>query len=243
MGVTMKPREKEIVVLLLGDAAPSSSTRRQLGKVEGRRELAAHRHTLQKALDRLAGTEKKTTPKRGGVGSASRPAGSVYYAAMRTPVGPVLAASTDAGLVRVSFRQKESSFVAELEQRLGANAVRSPRKLAPVVAQIKGYFAGRRRTFDVPVDLRRLTPFQRRVLAAARRVPGGRVVSYGEIARRIGKPRASRAVGQALGRNPVPIIIPCHRVISGGGGLGGYTGGLDIKKKLLAIEGLLPPKT
>ena len=168
----------------------------------------------------------------------SRSARSVYYAAMRTPVGRVLAACTEAGLVRVSFRQEESSFVAELERVLQVDVFRSVRKLAPVLTQIERYFAGRCSKFDMPVDLRRLTSFQRRVLGATRRVPKGRVVSYGEIARRIGQPKACRAVGQALGQNPIPIVIPCHRVISSGGRLGGYTGGVDIKRKLLAIEGL-----
>jgi methylated-DNA-[protein]-cysteine S-methyltransferase len=233
----MKSRDNEIIALLLGEAVPPPCTRRWLRTAQGRQELAAYRRTLQ-ALDRLAsGAETR------GAGAAARKRiprrdGPVYYAAMRTPIGRILAAATDSGLVRVSFRQDESSFVAELRRRLTADVVRSRAKLAPVVAQLDRYFSGRCLTFRVPVDLRHVTPFQRRVLMAACRVPTGRVVSYGEIARRIGHPRASRAVGQALGRNPVPIVIPCHRVIAGNGGLGGYTGGLRIKKKLLAIEGL-----
>jgi len=168
----------------------------------------------------------------------SRSKTSVYYASMRTPIGRLLAACTESGLVRVSVRQEEASFVAELERKLGAHAVRSGRELAPVTRQFERYFAGRSSRFDIPVDLRHLTPFQRRVLGATRRIPRGRVVSYGEIARRIGQAKACRAVGQALGQNPIPIAIPCHRVISANGGLGGYTGGLKLKKKLLAIEGL-----
>ena len=96
-----------------------------------------------------------------------------------------------------------------------------------------------RARFDLRLDLSELTPFHRRVLLAAAEVPAGKVVSYGEIARRIGRPAGSRAVGQALGRNPVPIVIPCHRVVAAGGQLGGYTGGLDIKRKLLRLEGAL----
>jgi len=125
----------------------------------------------------------------------------------------------------------------ELRRRLGAEVVRSPARTADIVHQLRAYFAGERRTFDVRVDLSRLTPFHQRVLLAAASVPAGQVVSYGEIARRIGQPRGSRAVGQALGRNPIPIVIPCHRVVASGGKLGGYTGGLAIKKKLLRIEG------
>ena len=233
----MEQREKEIIAFLLGDATPSPRTRRWLTTMEGRREILAYRRTLR-ALDRLAGLKKDLGEKGAGGDSVSRSARSVHYAAMRTPVGRVLAACTEAGLVRVSFRQEESSFVAELERVLQADVLRSVRKLAPVLTQIERYFAGRCSKFDIPVDLRRLTSFQRRVLGATRRVPRGRVVSYGEIARRIGQPKACRAVGQALGQNPIPIVIPCHRVISGGGRLGGYTGGLDIKRKLLAIEGL-----
>lgn len=164
--------------------------------------------------------------------------GSVYYAAMDTPIGRVLVACTKSGLARVSFNQNEVSFVRELVKVLQAEAARSVRELALVTKQLQRYFAGRCQRFDVPVDLQRLTPFQRRVLGATRRIPSGHVVSYGEIARRIGQPKASRAVGQALGRNPIPIVIPCHRVISGDGGLGGYTGGLHIKRRLLAIEGV-----
>ena len=109
-------------------------------------------------------------------------------------------------------------------------------KLAEIVEQLEAYFAGRRRAFDLRIDLSRATPFQRRVLLATRAVPSGTVVSYGEIARRIAQPKASRAVGQALGHNPVPIVIPCHRIVAGSGRLGGYTGGLHIKKKLLGLE-------
>ncbi|MFQ5665717.1 MAG: methylated-DNA--[protein]-cysteine S-methyltransferase [Candidatus Binatia bacterium] len=126
--------------------------------------------------------------------------------------------------------------MAELRQRLQMDVVRSPAKMAAIVQQLTAYFSGHRRTLDLPLDLRRATVFQRRVLLAARQVPAGQVVSYGEIAKRIGQPRASRAVGQALGRNPIPIVIPCHRVVAGDGTLGGYTGGLHIKKKLLGIE-------
>src|SRR5438094_149014 len=159
------------------------------------------------------------------------------YAEIAATLGGVFVAASEAGLARVSFRQSEVSFVAELRQRLGDDVVRSPVRTADVVHQLRAYFAGERRRFDVRLDLRHTTPFQRRVLMAAARVPAGQVVSYGDIARRIGQPRGSRAVGQALGQNPIPIVIPCHRVVAAGERIGGYGGGLGIKRKLLRLEG------
>jgi len=118
--------------------------------------------------------------------------------------------------------------------------------------EIREYLAGRRRPLDhvrgrpewvegrrftVPLDLSGLSPFHRRVLQAARRIPYGRTATYSDLARRVGRPLAARAVGQAMARNPVPLVIPCHRVVASGGGLGGYGGGLDLKRRLLALEG------
>ncbi len=223
----MKEREAELIAMVLGDAAPSPQMRRWLTTSAGRRERAAYDQTV-KILQRVYGA---VTP--------PRPQAVVHYTSIHTPIGRVWVAVTDAGLVRISFRRSAASFVDELRQRLRADVVESATKLAPVVAQLAAYFDGRRRTFDLPVDLRMATPFQRRVLTATRSVPPGEVVSYGEIAKRIAQPKASRAVGQALGHNPVPIVIPCHRIIAGGGRIGGYTGGLAVKKKLLAIEGAL----
>ena len=221
----MITHDDELIALLLGDRRRSAALGRWLGTLEGRRELAAYRRTLE-ALAALYGD------------AAAAPRRTIYYCALPTPIGRVFVAAGEAGLVRLSFRQSEASFVAEL-RRLGADVVRSPARTADIVHQLRAYFAGERRSFDVRLDLRHTTPFQRRVLLAAARVPAGQVVSYGEIARRIGQPQGSRAVGQALGQNPVPIVIPCHRVIAAGGRIGGYTGGLGIKRKLLRLEGAL----
>ncbi len=221
----MITHDDELIALLLGDRRRSRALGRWLGTLEGRRELAAYRRTLE-ALEALYGD------------AAAAPRRTIYYCALPTPIGRVFVAAGEAGLVRLSFRQSEASFVAEL-RRLGADVVRSPARTADIVHQLRAYFAGERRRFDVRLDLRHTTPFQRRVLLAAARVPAGQVVSYGEIARRIGQPQGSRAVGQALGQNPVPIVIPCHRVIAAGGRIGGYTGGLGIKRKLLRLEGAL----
>ena len=219
----MITHDDELIALLLGDRRRSAALGRWLGTLEGRRELAAYRRTLE-ALEALYGD------------AAAAPRRTIYYCALPTPIGRVFVAAGEAGLVRLSFRQSEASFVAEL-RRLGADVVRSPARTADIVHQLRAYFAGERRSFDVRLDLRHTTPFQRRVLLAAARVPAGQVVSYGEIARRIGQPRGSRAVGQALGQNPIPIVIPCHRVVAAGERIGGYGGGLGIKRKLLRLEG------
>lgn len=129
----------------------------------------------------------------------------------------------------------ERSFRARLKHR-AAEIVRDDRALSDVLSEIDAYFSGKLRVFSAPIDLRGVTPFTRRVLVAARFVPFGAVTSYGELARRIGVPKGARAVGAALGRNPIPIIVPCHRVLQSGGRLGGYTGGLHIKRKLLEVE-------
>ena len=220
----MPGHDDELIAVMLGDRRASPALRRWLATTEGRRELGVYRQTLR-ALERL-------------YGPSPRPV--IHYCVIATPIGRVLVAATEAGLVRVSFRQREAAFAAGLRRRLSADVVRSPARTARIVHQLRAYFAGERRAFDLEIDLRGLTPFQRSVLRAAAEVPAGQVVSYGEIARRIGRPGGSRAVGQALGRNPVPIVIPCHRVIAAGGRLGGYGGGLAIKRKLLRIEGALP---
>jgi O-6-methylguanine DNA methyltransferase len=110
--------------------------------------------------------------------------------------------------------------------------------LAKEARELESYFAGRSKRFRISIDLRWATPFQRKVLNAASGVPFGEVASYGDIARRIGNPKARRAVGGALGKNPVAIVIPCHRVVAADGSIGGYTGGLDIKRELMRIEGI-----
>ena len=221
----MLKRDEELIAIALGDAQPSQRMKRRLSTDEGRRELESYRRALR-MLNTLYADVSLVKPKR-----------VVYFTSMRTPVGRVLVAATEAGLVRVSFDRSEAAFAADLRRQLRMDAVKSAEKMAGIVSQLEAYFAGKRRAFDVPVDLSRVAPFQRAVLMAARAVPAGQVVSYGEIARRIGRPSASRAVGQALGHNPLPIVIPCHRVVTSAGGLGGYIGGLSIKRRLLALEG------
>lgn len=164
----------------------------------------------------------------------------VYYDRVaRTPLGDLLVAISDQGVVAVDFPGSQAEFLQRLRARTGAAALRSARHVAEAARQLRGYLEGERSAFDLAVDLRFLTDFQRQVLLAAAQVPRGQVATYGEIARQIGHPRAARAVGQALGHNPVPIIIPCHRILATDGSLGGYSGrgGLRTKARLLALEG------
>jgi methylated-DNA-[protein]-cysteine S-methyltransferase len=157
-----------------------------------------------------------------------------------SPVGPLLAAVDPEGrLVYLGFGNHE--FRDRVLVRLAEPLGRDPALLEPLRHQLDEYFAGRRRTFDLSLDLRG-TPFQRRVWAELQRIPWGRTISYGELARRLGNPNLTRAVGTANGANPVSIVVPCHRVIGADGSLTGYGGGLDIKAKLLALEGAWSPR-
>ena len=157
---------------------------------------------------------------------------------IESPFGPIFLARTTQGICRVSFLSRnEADFLRDLEAHDLLPSF-DPEKLGREAGELEDYFSGRRTTFQLPIDLRFVTPFQERVLRATARIPFGSVSSYGEIARQIGKPEARRAVGGALGHNPIPIIIPCHRVIAADGSIGGYTGGLEIKRELFRIEGI-----
>lgn len=167
-------------------------------------------------------------------------ADAVRWHRFSSAFGTMYVAATDRGLVKVSWQQRDDeAFVGWLERRFaGCPVVRDDEFLAEAERQLREYFAGQRSCFDLPVDLSVLSPFQRRVLETAlQTIPFGQVVPYAELARRIGRPKAARAVGGALGRNPVAIVVPCHRVVRGDGGLGGYGGGVEWKERLLALEG------
>lgn len=156
---------------------------------------------------------------------------TLYFDRVSSPIGKILVGVTDRGLRRVHYPLKGSA-----QQHLrGFRPIRSRSKTREVRRQLRLYFAGKLRRFDVALDLQG-TPFQVAVWKALRRIPYGCTASYGEIARRIGKPSAARAVGGANNRNPIGIVVPCHRVIGAGGGLVGYAAGLTIKEKLLALE-------
>ncbi len=163
--------------------------------------------------------------------------GIVYFSYLDDQrVGKLFVGMTDHGLVSLQFVDTEDEFRTRIEQR---RIVYAPEKLEEATQQVGEYLRGERKAFQLPVDLRSMTPFQQAVLNEVSKVPRGEVVTYGDLAIRIGKPRAARAVGQALGSNPVPIVVPCHRVIASDGSLGGYSGrrGIKTKEALLALEG------
>jgi methylated-DNA-[protein]-cysteine S-methyltransferase len=165
----------------------------------------------------------------------------VAYATVQTPVGDVLAAATPRGVVRISYLDwfPAEATLADLAARVSPRVVEAPGRLDELRRELDEYFAGERKRFDVAVDRSLLGPFARKVLGRTARIPYGKVSTYAEVAAAAGSPRASRAAGNALARNPIPIVIPCHRVLRSGGGMGGYTGGLDRKARLLALEGAI----
>ena len=161
---------------------------------------------------------------------------------LASPVGRLVVAATERGVVRIAFDDEPADAVLEdLADELGARVTRDTSLTAAARAELAAYFARRLRSFSVPVD-RTLIPtgFTRKVLAATARIPYGAVATYGEIAGRAGAPRGARAAGNALNANPIPIVIPCHRVVPASGGAGGYGGSEWRKVALLAIEGVEP---
>jgi len=170
--------------------------------------------------------------------SAGAPA-DVRYAVLDTPVGRVVAAITPRGLVRLAYEDWNDGvdrIVSSLAGSLSPRILEQPAALDPVARELDEYFAGRRTSFDLDLDWSLCTPFARRVLGATKRIPYGQVATYGEVAEGAGSPGGSRAAGNALGSNPMPIVVPCHRVVRTGGALGGYTGGVERKELLLRLE-------
>jgi O-6-methylguanine DNA methyltransferase len=154
--------------------------------------------------------------------------------------GTVLLAATDRGLCFLSFRPHAENEYIKRWSEADFTVRRSGTALAESMLELREYFGEKRKRFDIPTDLIFASDFTREVLAETARIKFGQVRTYQEVADRIGKAKAVRAVGNALGRNPIPIVIPCHRVVATGGGLGGFTGGISYKRKLLAIEGNEP---
>jgi methylated-DNA-[protein]-cysteine S-methyltransferase len=163
----------------------------------------------------------------------------VAYDITDSPVGPLLVAVSDAGVCRVSFDPEPEHHLDQLARTFGVRVLRSAGPTDPARRALDAYFDGRSEGFGLAVDLRGVPDFQRLVLTELAHVPYGQTATYGELAARIGKPRASRAVGGALNRNPVAIVLPCHRIVGSGGSLVGYGGGLDRKRTLLELEGVV----
>jgi methylated-DNA-[protein]-cysteine S-methyltransferase len=162
----------------------------------------------------------------------------VAVATMDSPIGTLSLAATHAGLVRLGFPREGDGFAEELAEHLSPRVVELPSRLDDARRQLDEYFDGHRRRFDLRVDLALAHGFRRLVLERLVETVGfGETLSYLHLAERAGSPKASRAVGSAMATNPVPIVVPCHRVLRSGGQLGGYGGGLDVKRYLLALEG------
>ncbi|MFB7111753.1 methylated-DNA--[protein]-cysteine S-methyltransferase [Streptomyces sp. NPDC056190] len=170
----------------------------------------------------------------------------VVWAVVGTGIGPLLLAATPKGLVNVVFHATDAireRALDRLASRLGTEPVEVPGSslLAEAIRQVRAYFAGERQDFELPLDWSLISGFNRQVLRElASGVPYGTVVGYGDLADRVGQPGAAQAVGAAMGANPLPVVVPCHRVVESDGGIGGFGGGLEAKRRLLALEGVLP---
>jgi methylated-DNA-[protein]-cysteine S-methyltransferase len=158
----------------------------------------------------------------------------VRYDIVDSPVGELFVAATERGLARISYRP--DGMEETVARMFGPRVLRSP--LDDVRRELEEYFEGKRRVFDLALDLR-VAPFNADVLAQLARVPYGHTETYGALAAKVGKPKAARAVGTVMNRNPIPIVLPCHRIVGANGALTGYAGGLDVKLRLLQLEGAM----
>ena len=161
----------------------------------------------------------------------------VSYRTLDSPFGPLLLAATPVGLVRIAFAgQDHERVLDDLARRIGPRILVDPRSLETAARELDEYFAGHRRSFDLPLDHRLTSGFRAEVLAQLPRIGYGATASYAQIAQAAGRPRAVRAVGSACGANPLPIVVPCHRVVRSDGTPGGYAGGPEAKRRLLTLE-------
>jgi methylated-DNA-[protein]-cysteine S-methyltransferase len=165
----------------------------------------------------------------------------VAYASVDSPLGPLVVASTPRGLVRLAYTgsRGEDEVIEDLADKLSPRVLEAPQRLDEVRRELDEYFEGRRDEFDLPIDWSLTRGFTGKVLRQTARIGFGKTSTYAEMASRAGSPRAVRAAGNALGANPIPLVVPCHRVLRSGGALGGYTGGVERKEFLLRLEGVL----
>lgn len=163
---------------------------------------------------------------------------AVGYDVLDSPLGKLWVAIGPKGVTTIHYGEEPSeSELRRLVRVYGPGVVPDPKRSSALARELDQYFAGKRRAFDIDVDLSGLSPFQQKVLSATAKIPFGDVHTYQTVARRAGNEKASRAAGGALNANPIPIVVPCHRVVGSNGSLVGYAGGLDVKRRLLAIEG------
>ncbi|HUG64439.1 MAG TPA: methylated-DNA--[protein]-cysteine S-methyltransferase [Gaiellaceae bacterium] len=161
----------------------------------------------------------------------------IGFDVVESPIGQLLVAASDRGIASIWFDPKPDEDLERLAQIAGPRVLRSPHTVDAARRELDEYFEGKRRQFDVALDLRALPPFTIAVLDELARVPYGRTTTYGALAERVGRPRAARAVGTVMNRNRIPIVLPCHRVVGATGDLAGYAGGLERKITLLELEG------
>jgi len=161
---------------------------------------------------------------------------TVSYDGFATPIGRLWVAVSPRGVCRIAFDMPEEDFVVEVCDACGVEPTRDVGATAAARAQLLDYLAGRRRAFDLPLDLADVTEFQKQALSACAAIPYGETRSYTDLARQVGRAGAARAVGSAMAHNPLPLIIPCHRVLRSDGSLGGFGGGLPLKERLLKLE-------
>ena len=192
--------------------------------------------TLRRAAERLPSAPPELSGRAETEGLVD-----VAYTSVDSPLGPLLVAASPKGLVRVSYTDPRGPdhVIEELAERISPRVLEAPARLDPVRRELDEYFAGRRTEFETPIDWSHLAGFTRKVLRATSRIGFGETSTYAGVASRAGSPRAMRAAGNALGANPMPVIVPCHRVLRTGGALGGYTGGIERKEYLLRLEGVL----
>ena len=164
----------------------------------------------------------------------------VAWAEHDIPIGHIVLAATEKGLVTISYRDADETL-ATLAEKVSPRVLPLTRRLDAARRQLDEYFAGRRQEFELDLDMALSAGFRRKVLDHLGRVPYGRVVTYQDLAEKAGSPRAFRAVGSTMATNPIPIVLPCHWVLRTGGALGGYGGGLDAKRALLPLEGVEAP--
>jgi methylated-DNA-[protein]-cysteine S-methyltransferase len=197
-------------------------------------------NNIETTLRRAAARLPRSAPELSGRAEAEGLV-DVAYTSVDSPLGPLLVAASPKGLVRVSYTDSlgPDPVIEELAERISPRVLEAPARLDPVRRELDEYFAGRRTEFETPIDWSQLGGFTRKVLRATARIGFGETSTYAGVASRAGSPRAMRAAGNALGANPMPVIVPCHRVLRTGGALGGYTGGIERKEYLLRLEGVL----